>query len=108
MRFEQPSITLNYIGKGQDFAFKRTVVCLIEHLLKIKDFNLEPGFEPEEWFQNQKCISFCLFFLFMMMSHEFVFVDAATGGDIYSAKHGTIQNILVYENSNFTKLKMIW
>ena len=93
---------------------KRARLCLqengglFEHLLKIKDFNIEPGFEPEEWFQNQKCISFCLFFLFMMMSHEFVFVDAATGGDIYSAKHGTIQNILVYENSNFTKLKMIW
>ena len=28
---------------------------------------------------------------------EFVFVEAATGGDIYSAKHGTIQNIMVYE-----------
>ena len=38
------------------------------------------------------------FFLFVFSLYdEFVFVDVATGGDIYSAKRGTIQNILVYE-----------
>ena len=47
---------------------------LFEHLLKIKDFNLEPELQPEEW------LKFALLFFFYIMRHEFVFVDEWRGG----------------------------